>query len=303
MDRDLILKPYSWKGAFVTFLRPLISLGMDTEMGLQPTEFFGQHTDPDDDGVTDEVSVGDASAMTLYVASLPRPVEQLELDEHLGGTYRLSQSERDSIQRGERRFEEIGCAGCHVPAMQLRNPVFREPSPLPEHRFLALPVGDPVSVGLDPARPLSVNLAVNPQIGSVPNDPECRGRSMSSAPGGAADPATWCFLQYETNGDSIIVRLYGDLKRHEMGAGLAENIDEAGTGRTTWKTRELWGVGSTGPWLHDGRATTLQEAILWHGGEAESSRNRYSKLAGNEKSDLIRFLQNLVLFDSAHAKK
>jgi cytochrome c peroxidase len=302
MDPDLILKPYTWKGAFVTFLRPLVSTGTDNEMGLQPTEFVGENTDFDGDGVTNEMSVGDISAMTLYLASLPRPVTQLELDEHLGGRYRLSQAERDSIRRGESQFAQVGCAACHRPTLVLKNPVFREPSPLPEHRYPGLPVGDPASIGLDPARPLAVNLALNPQIGNVPNDSNCRRR-----PDGDGDADDFrkhhCFLQYEMSGGSIIVRLYGDLKRHDMGSGLAENIDEAGTGRSVWKTRDLWGVGSTGPWLHDGRATTLDEAIVWHGGEAQSSKLAYESLSAQGQADLIRFLQNLVLFDSTRTDK
>src|SRR5687768_16291899 len=135
-------------------MRPLVSLGMDAEMGLQRKEFMGRHTDPDNDGVTDEVSVGDVSAMTLYVATFPRPVTQLELDAYIGGKYHLSQPERESIRRGAQRFGDVGRTGCHVPAMQLRNSVFSEPSLLPEHRFTALPIGDPVSVGLDSAHPL-----------------------------------------------------------------------------------------------------------------------------------------------------
>ena len=64
------------------------------------------------------------------------------------------------------------------------------------------------------------------------------------------------------------VELYGDLKRHDMGADLAEQIDEKGTGASVFLTENLWGVGSTAPYLHDGRATTLAGAILVHGGDA-----------------------------------
>jgi CxxC motif-containing protein (DUF1111 family) len=93
-----------------------------------------------------------------------------------------------------------------------------------------------------------------------------------------------------------LVRLFGDLKRHDMGPGLAESIDEEGTGASVWRTRELWGVGSTGPWLHDGRAATLRDAILFHGGEAQESRDRFAALRRSEQSQVVKFLQNLVLF-------
>ena len=103
-------------------------------------------------------------------------------------------------------------------------------------------------------------------------------------------------MQYESTRDgAIVVSLYGDLKRHDMGPGLAEAVDDIGTGNSVWKTRELWGVGNTGPWLHDGRATTLDEAILWHGGEAMQARNNYNDLLQEQKNDVVSFLKNLVL--------
>ncbi|HSE41387.1 MAG TPA: di-heme oxidoredictase family protein, partial [Acidobacteriota bacterium] len=93
-----------------------------------------------------------------------------------------------------------------------------------------------------------------------------------------------------------IVELFGDLKRHNMGSGLAEGIDEAGTGASNFMTENLWGVGSTAPYMHDGRATTLTEAILEHGGEAAASRTAFVNLSSGSQKDLIAFLQNLVLF-------
>jgi len=68
-----------------------------------------------------------------------------------------------------------------------------------------------------------------------------------------------------------VVELFSDLKRHDMGPGLAESIDETGCGSSVFLTRSLWGLGSTAPYLHDGRATTVTEAILEHGGEAAAS--------------------------------
>jgi CxxC motif-containing protein (DUF1111 family) len=97
------------------------------------------------------------------------------------------------------------------------------------------------------------------------------------------------------NGHAII-RLFGDLKRHDMGPGLAESIDETGTGASVWMTRNLWGVGTTAPYLHDGRATTLTEAILEHGGEAANAKNAFVALALGSQQDLIAYLNNLVLF-------
>ena len=91
------------------------------------------------------------------------------------------------------------------------------------------------------------------------------------------------------------VDLYSDLKRHYMGTGLAESIDEVGTGAATWLTKPLWGVGITAPYMHDGRATTLTEAILEHGGEAAIARDSFRKLTTQDQLDLLLFLDNLTL--------
>jgi len=61
-------------------------------------------------------------------------------------------------------------------------------------------------------------------------------------------------------------------------------------------TKELWGVGSTPPYLHDGRATTLTEAILLHGAAAQIIRDAFAALPRDQQVDLIRFLTNLVIF-------
>ena len=81
-----------------------------------------------------------------------------------------------------------------------------------------------------------------------------------------------------------------------MGPALAEEIDVGNVGAAVFLTENLWGVGSTAPYLHDGRATTLSEAILSHGGEAKASKNLFAAMSTSEQADLIAFLDNLVLY-------
>lgn len=79
------------------------------------------------------------------------------------------------------------------------------------------------------------------------------------------------------------VELYSDLKRHDLGPELSDPVDHpAGIPRSHFLTRPLWGLAETAPFLHDGRAATLHEAIRWHGGEASTSRDAY--LASSERS-------------------
>lgn len=92
---------------------------------------------------------------------------------------------------------------------------------------------------------------------------------------------------------------YSDLLLHDMGEGLADHRPEARATGTEWRTAPLWGIGLTETvsdhsfFLHDGRARTLQEAILWHGGEAEAAKDTYAALPAEDRAALIRFLESL----------
>lgn len=92
---------------------------------------------------------------------------------------------------------------------------------------------------------------------------------------------------------------YSDLLLHDMGDGLADHRPEAQASGTEWRTPPLWGLGRAqkidprARFLHDGRATTILEAILWHGGEAEPARTKVTKLPPSERSKLLAFLKSL----------
>jgi hypothetical protein len=92
----------------------------------------------------------------------------------------------------------------------------------------------------------------------------------------------------------LIVPLFADLKRHDMGPKLAESFYQADVqGNRGFTTARLWGVRDTAPYLHDGRATTITEAILMHGGEAQAARDRFAALPQKGKDELIAFLYSL----------
>ena len=92
---------------------------------------------------------------------------------------------------------------------------------------------------------------------------------------------------------------YTDLLLHDMGEGLADNRPEGRATGREWKTPPLWGIGLTKTvsghteFLHDGRARSLLEAILWHGGEAEAARNGVVALPAADRAALIAFLESL----------
>jgi CxxC motif-containing protein (DUF1111 family) len=92
---------------------------------------------------------------------------------------------------------------------------------------------------------------------------------------------------------------YTDLLLHDMGPGLADGRSEGRASVQEWRTPPLWGVGFTAAvsghtrFLHDGRARSLLEAILWHGGEAEAARQRVVRMTRGERDALLAFLASL----------
>jgi CxxC motif-containing protein (DUF1111 family) len=117
---------------------------------------------------------------------------------------------------------------------------------------------------------------------------------------------------------SQTIRAYTDLLLHDMGEGLADKHSEGTASGAEWRTAPLWGLGHAASvmladakandtislrrdandinrigYLHDGRARTIEEAILWHGGEALASRRAYEALSPQSKTEILNFLNSL----------
>ena len=96
-----------------------------------------------------------------------------------------------------------------------------------------------------------------------------------------------------------LIHPYTDMLLHDMGEGLADGRPDFLASGSEWRTMPLWGIGlfqrtnGTPYYLHDGRARTMTEAILWHGGEAAKSREQFTKLSKTERTALLRFLGSL----------
>lgn len=92
---------------------------------------------------------------------------------------------------------------------------------------------------------------------------------------------------------------FTDLLLHDMGEGLADGRPDFEASGTEWRTPPLWGLGLVKAvnghtrFLHDGRARNFEEAILWHGGEAQASQEQFKKLSKSQRQDLIKFLESL----------
>jgi CxxC motif-containing protein (DUF1111 family) len=92
---------------------------------------------------------------------------------------------------------------------------------------------------------------------------------------------------------------YSDLLLHDLGPGLAANMGEDGVSGSEWRTAPLWNIGlgagvSGGEgYLHDGRARTIEEAILWHGGEAEQAKENFRTMPAADRAAILKFIRSL----------
>jgi CxxC motif-containing protein (DUF1111 family) len=118
---------------------------------------------------------------------------------------------------------------------------------------------------------------------------------------------TSCHVPQLTTGKSAsptylanqVIRPYTDLLLHDMGEGLSDNRPDGDATGSEWRTAPLWGIGLQNIvnkhtfFLHDGRARNLEEAILWHGGEAENAKDKFKKLKKTDRDHLIQFVESL----------
>ena len=226
IDGDLVVKPFGRKGNNVT-TRDFDCGAIRFHMGMEPVEIVGKDNDHDGDGVKNEVTIAEMSALAIFSTTSPRPVE----DQYNGN--------------GANVFAEVGCNNCHVPVMKTKGHI--------------LPYQQPEQ----PQQPFSAqNKYYEVDLVSSPADFE-------------ADP---------DNNEGMLVKLFSDLKRHDMGPRLQESLAGKDPEQNrSFVTARLWGVADTAPYLHDGRATTLTEAIEWHGGEAQEASKKYSALSDSKK--------------------
>jgi hypothetical protein len=229
VDEDLVVKPFGRKGEFAT-TRDFDIGAMLFHFGMQPVEAVGENVDADDDGVVNEILVGELSALHVFVSSNPRP----------------QMARNIMTSPGFKAFKTAGCVSCHVPELQTNG----QELPL---RFPAVPnIYYQVDLTQEPAK-------------------------------------------FDANGQGgLRVPLFADLKRHDMGDALAESFSLVSEKvNREFTTARLWGVADTAPYLHDGRATTLTEAILLHGGEAQEQRDNFAALSDDDRIDLLSFLRSL----------
>ncbi len=254
IDHDLTVRPFSQKGVFVS-LRQFSVNALNAHHGMQASERFGQRFTGADDFDADGVA-GEASAgdVTALVAF------QAVLPPP-GQVMPKTAERREAVGPGKALFEQVHCAECHVPALPLDSTVFTEPNPYnPAGNLRVADVGES----------LRIDLARLAEGHGVVRD----------------DAGRW------------LIPAFTDLKRHviaddERPHFANELLSQRFVERDQFLTSRLWGVGSSAPYGHRGDLTTLNEAIVNHGGEASESRQAYEALAELDRKRIVEFLLSL----------
>ncbi len=280
VDPDLRVKPFFAQGSSFS-IREFIVGAFKDEMGLEsPDPVLCTATDPDDaqavtspagfvfdpdldtfnrPPVCDDDEDGDADDVVNEID--PALVDHLEF--YLLNYFKPGQTEVDRfVKLGARKFEDIGCATCHVPDLTIEH----------DRR-----VADVETVYDDERGIFNRLFATASTLFEVVED---------------GDP----FPQLVPLGERFVVKnVFTDLKRHDLGPAFYErNYD--GSLQTEFVTEPLWGVGSTAPYGHDGRSINLREVILRHGGEAAEAKANFERLPVFEQRTILDFLRSLVLF-------
>ena len=188
------------------------------------------------------------------------------------GFDQVTQTFDDDVLRGRSQFHLLGCAECHQPDYETG---IAEGSILGTVQIINLiPDAPPIEV-------LS-NQRIWPYTDMLLHDMggQCDAVSRETIEEETCDTGPECLWVFRCE-------------------GLADGRPDGLASGTEWRTAPLWGLGlvqTVGPdaqFLHDGRARTIEEAVLWHGGEAQASLDAFMQLSSDERADVIRFLESL----------
>ena len=255
---DLVIRPFGWKGHQAT-LRAMVREAFRIHLGMLAMV--------DQEGVRDgrlpAAMFGDGP---WYDADRDGVTIEVEDGMVTALVAYLSQLEvpivrppdeptlRARFSRGEQTFTALGCAGCHVPSLPLDDP-----------RLTTAPEELAHAGG----RAITIDVAHD---GNAPK--------IAAA------------------GHGYAVALFSDLRRHDLGDELAAPRVQPAEGgdipARVWLTRPLWGLADSAPYLHDGRAPTIDAAIRAHGGEAAAARAAYLAAPTPTRGDLAVFLLSLA---------
>lgn len=270
-EPSLVVHPFHQAGAVVS-LRQFSNNAFNHHHGIQTAERFGDQVDADGDGFVNEMTRADVTAVSLWQAQLAVPGRVIPRDSDVEQAVRL----------GESLFADIGCTGCHVPALPLTDEgwIYTEPNPYN-------PAGN-----LQPGEAPDFALDLTNKRLDAPRLPKTR----------------------TSDGYVVMVPAYTDMKLHDITCGPDDpnrepiNMHFPGgsaeflAGNAHFLTRKLWGTANEPPYFHHGKYTTLRQAIDAHCGEAADAAAGWTGLNDDERNSVIEFLKSLqVLPEGANS--
>ena len=255
---SLVIRPWH-QAANVVSLREFTNTAFNQHHGIQSTERFGRDTDPDGDGVTNELTRADVTAVVLFQATLQVPGRVIPNDPDV----------EKAVLNGEKLFGQIGCAKCHIPALPLERPgwIFTEPGPY----------NPPSNLRLGQTKTLSVDLTSDdlPQ----PRLKPARGGSLVMVPVYAD------FKLHDICGSED--------EKEPLDQNQTTWSPKIAQGNKRFLTKRLWGAANEPPFFHHGLFTTMRRAIMAHAGEARQSQRSFERLDDYGKDSVIEFLKTL----------
>lgn len=255
---SLTIRPFHQAGNVIS-LRQFTNNAFIQHHGIQPEERFGAGIDVDGDGFVNELTRADVTAVTLFQATLPVPVQVIPADVNVA----------KAITNGHRVFLNIGCGHCHIPQLPLerRGWIYTEPNPYNPSGNLQ-PGDTPV---------LAVDLTSD----------ELPGPRLKPTGNVVWVPAFTDFKLHDiTSGPE-------DPNREPLDMNQPAGSPAFFLGNSKFITRRLWGIANQHPFGHHGMYTTMREAVLAHHGEAESSYQSFQNLSKYDQDSLIEFLKSL----------
>ena len=311
---------FGWRGNASSLL-DFCDKACANELGLQ-TRRAAQASDPTNPTYrhnASDISDQMIKTMTAFVASLPAPTRELPTDP----------DEQESVRRGEVVFASIGCAVCHVPNVGLAKGIYsdlllhdmgielRDPNGadvVDRSRIQAPSPGNGLTRRIirGEIQPGKVSLSgktstnsqgASSQSESSQSQPSASSKAATASPMRTRPKSRISFNRTPGNGSlketpRAASGYYGFTGRLTM-AGMVrlpsnEFIHRPLPRYQEWRTPPLWGVRDTAPYMHDGRAGTLLEAIAMHDGEAAPTRDRFLNLSIIDRRVLIAFLNTMV---------
>jgi hypothetical protein len=255
---SLIIRPFHQAGNVIS-LRQFTNNAFNHHHGIQSEERFGVGIDADGDGFVNELTRADVTAVTLFQATLPVPVQVIPSDNDVA----------NAVSNGQQQFTQIGCARCHIPQLPLDRKGWIYTEPNPNNPAGNLQPGD--------APVLAVDLTSD----------QLPGPRLKPTGGTVWVPAFTDFKLHDiTAGPEDPNREPCDMNQP---AGSAAFF----LGNGKFLTRRLWGIANQHPFGHHGMYTTMREAVLAHHGEAEDTYNSFQNLSKYDQDCLIEFLKSL----------